>query len=197
MHCKEIMRHNVRWILPRETVAAAAKLMAFHNLGVLPVCSADGKPVGVVTDRDLALRVLGMDRLAPQTVVEDVMSSVVHAVAESCPVDRAGEIMTAASVSRLLVLDEEGHLTGLVSVADMLVHAPGKNAVATARGIYAREMSDRSAGHPHRASRPTPKYFQGARDPRPDNDTAADNAARIEANSVSHGGTNDLKEFPG
>jgi CBS domain-containing protein len=198
MHCKEIMGHNVQWILPRETVAAAAKLMAFHNLGVLPVCSADGKPVGVVTDRDLALRVLGMDRIAAQTVVEDVMSTSVHSVTEDCPVDRVGETMTAASVSRLLVLDEEGHLTGIVSVADLLVHAPGKSTSATARGIYARETNDRSAGNPHRASKPKPEYFQGARDTTPDSDdSAADNSARIEANSVSHGGTNDLKEFPG
>ncbi len=196
MHCKEIMSHNVQWILPRETVAAAAKLMAFHNLGLLPVCSADGKPVGVITDRDLALRVIGKDRLAVQTVVEDVMSVPVHSVTDDCPVDRAGEVMTEASVSRLLVLDEGGHLTGLVSVADLLVHAPGKNALETARGIYAREMSDRSTGHPHRASLPTPEYFHGARDRTPDNDSAMDNPARIEANTVVSGGTNGLKEFP-
>jgi CBS domain-containing protein len=196
MHCKEIMSHNVQWILPREPVAAAAKLMAFHNLGVLPVCSADGKPVGVITDRDLALRVLGMNRIAAHTVVEDVMSASVHSVTDDCPVERVGELMAKASVSRLLVLDEDGHLKGLVSVADLLVHAPGKNSSATARGIYAREMSDRSVGHPHRASQPTPEYFQGARDKTPDNDSAADNPARIEASSVVHGGTNDLKEFP-
>lgn len=196
MQCKEIMSHNVQWILPRETVAAAAKLMAFHNLGLLPVCSADGKPVGVITDRDLALRVIGMDRLAAQTVVEDVMSAPVQTVAGDCPVDRVVEIMTEASVSRLLVLNEDGHLAGVISVADLLVHAPGKKALEAARGLYAREMSDRSVGHPHHASKPTPKYFRGARDVTPDKDSATENPARTEANSVVHGGTNDLKEFP-
>lgn len=44
MHCKEIMSHNVQWILSRETVTGAAKLMAFHNVGFLPVCSPDGRP---------------------------------------------------------------------------------------------------------------------------------------------------------
>jgi len=196
MQCKEIMSHNVQWILPRETVAAAAKLMAFNNLGLLPVCSADGKPVGVITDRDLALRVIGKDRLAAQTVVEDVMSVSLKSVAEDCPVNRLGEIMAGASVSRLLVLDEEGHLAGLVSVADLLVHAPGKNALEAARGILAREMSDRSVGHPHRASKPNAEYFHGVRDTSPDGESTMENAARIEANSVVHGGTNDLKEFP-
>jgi len=196
MHCKEIMSHNVQWITPGETVAAAAKLMAFHNLGLLPVCGADGKPIGVLTDRDIALRVVGKDRLASQTVVEAVMTTPVQSVAADCSVDRAGEIMTKGGVSRLLVLDEGSHLTGLISVADLLVHAPGKIALEIARGVYAREVSDPSTGHPHRASKPTPKFFHGLRDSSPDSDAATGNPARVEANSVSHGGTNDLKEFP-
>src|ERR1035437_5702643 len=109
MHCKEIMSHNVQWILPRETVASAAKLMAFHNLGLLPVCSLDGKPIGVITDRDIALRVVGKDRLPAQTVAEDVMSAPVLFVTADCPVERAGQIMTEERVSRLLVLDDDGH----------------------------------------------------------------------------------------
>ena len=196
MHCKEIMSHNIQWILPTATVSAAAKLMAFHNLGLLPVCSTDGKPVGVVTDRDIALRVIGKDRLAAQTVVEDVMTAPVISVASDCPVESIGEFMTKAGISRLLVLGEDGRLEGLVSLADLLVHAPGKNALETARGVYAREMSDRSVGHPHRASKPVPKYFRGARDLTPSEDPAVENPARVEASSVVHGGTNDLKEFP-
>lgn len=200
MRCKEIMSHSVQWILPGETVAAAAKLMAFHNLGLLPICSSDGKPVGVVTDRDIALRVVGKERFSAQTVVEDVMSAPVLSVASDCPVEGIGELMTKAGVSRLLVLDESGRLEGVVSVADLLVHAPGKSALETARGIYAREVSDRSVGHPHHASKPVPTYFRGARDGMPDGtpneESVVVNPARVEANSVVHGGTNDLKEFP-
>jgi CBS domain-containing protein len=196
MHCKEIMSHDVQWVLPRETIAAAAKLMAFHNVGLLPVCTADGKPIGVVTDRDIALRAIGKDRPAAQTLVEDVMSSPVRSVAADCSVDRVGEVMSEARVSRLLVLDEGGRLSGVVSVADLLVHSPGKNALETARAIYAREMSDRSLGHPHHGAKPNPEYFHGVRDLSPNYDTAAENPARTEADSVVHGGTNELKEFP-
>ena len=179
MHCKEIMSRDVQWILPRETVAGAAKLMAFHNIGFLPVCTADGKPIGVITDRDIALRVIGKDRLAAQTLVEDVLSPTVRSVTADCTVDRVGEVMSEARVSRLLVLDEGGHLTGVVSVADLLVHASGKNALETARSIYARETSDRSQGHPHQGAKPKPEYFHGARDLSPDQDSVADNPARI------------------
>lgn len=198
MHCKEIMSRGVLWIHPRETVAAAAKLMAFHNLGTLPVCAADGKPVGVITDRDIALRVVGKDRLAAQTLVEDVMSAAVRFVEEDCSVEHVGEIMSEARLSRLLVLDQGGRLTGVVSIADLMVHSPGKNALETARSIYAREMSDRSQGHPHEGSKPKPEYFHGGRDdvPGTKNAVAQANPARAEADSVAHGGTNDLKEFP-
>ena len=196
MHCKEIMSHNVQWILPRETVASAAKLMAFHNLGLLPVCSPDGKPIGVITDRDIALRVIGKDRLAAQTVVEDVMSAPVQFVAPDCPLERIGQLMTEGKVSRLLVIDDDGHLAGLVSVVDLLVHAPGKDAIDAARGIYAREVGAPSSDHPHRASMMIPEYFHGNRDLSPDSVSAGENPARVEANSVVHGGTNNLKEFP-
>lgn len=196
MQCKEIMSHNVQWIPPGETVAGAAKLMAFHNLGLLPICSPDGTPIGVITDRDIALRVVGKDRVAAQTVVRDVMTAPVQFVSLDCSVDRVGEMMTKAGVSRLLVLDENGHLDGLISVADLLVHVPGHYALETARGLYARETGDNSVGHPHLASKPTPEFFRGARDRTPDDESTVENPARIEAQSVVHGGTNDLKEFP-
>ena len=198
MHCKEIMSHNVQWIPPGETVAAAAKLMAFHSLGLLPICTPDGKPIGVITDRDIALRVIGKDRLAAQTVVEDVMTTPVQSVAPDCPVDRVGELMTKAGVSRVLVLDERGRLNGMVSVADLMAHVPGHNALRTARELYAREISDHSAGRPHRATKPTPEYFHGARDHTSVLETATENnnPALLEADSVAHGGTNALKEFP-
>jgi CBS domain-containing protein len=196
MHCKEIMSRDVPWILPGETVAGAAKLMAFHNLGMLPVCSGDGQPLGVITDRDIALRVIGKDRLAAQTVVEDVMTSPAQSVEPDWSVDRIGELMTKAGVSRLLVLDGGGHIEGVISVADLVVHVPGHNTLQTARGIYARETSrEPSTGHPHLAAKPSPEYFQGARDLTSPQASTATNSARVEAdNMVSR--PSDLKEFP-
>jgi CBS domain-containing protein len=197
MQCREIMSHDVQWIRPGETVAGAAKMMAFYNVGLLPICSADGKPLGVITDRDIALRVIGKDRLAAQTVVEDVMTTPVQSVTSDCALDRVGELMTKAGVSRLLVLDKAGHLEGLVSVADLMVRAPGHTASEAARGVYARETSVHLAsGHPRPASKPDPAFFHGVREVPRDYASTAENPARVEADAVVHGGTNDLKEFP-
>jgi signal-transduction protein with cAMP-binding, CBS, and nucleotidyltransferase domain len=191
------MSHEVQWIPPDATVARAAKLMAFHNLGVLPVCSADGKAIGVITDRDIALRVVGKGRHPAQTKVGDAMTTPVQFVAPDCPIERAGEFMASASVSRLLVLSESGHLEGVISLADLLAHAPGHCALNTARGIYARETSDRSAGAPHLAAQPAPEFFDGTREDAPTDDSSAENLARRDADNVSANRTNEFKEFPG
>ena len=56
MKLKDIMSQNVIKIHPQENVAVAARLLAHHNIGVLPVCDNEGKLCGVVTDRDLVIR---------------------------------------------------------------------------------------------------------------------------------------------
>src|SRR5579862_451752 len=88
MRAEEIMTHEVQWIASDDSVVRAARLMAFHNVGLLPVCGADGKPVGVITDRDIALRAVGEDRPLAETSVRDVMTSSVQFVPRNCPVDR-------------------------------------------------------------------------------------------------------------
>jgi CBS domain-containing protein len=192
MHCREIMSHDVERIPPDETVANAAKLMASQNLGLLPICGPDGKPIGVITDRDIALRVVGKDRLAAGTAVEDVMTAPVHSVGPDYPVDRAGELMTKAGVSRLLVVDEDGHLEGLVSVADLLVHAPGLNALVAARAVYARGRSARSPAESHCTANPYLEYFQGVRALPTSGESTAESSARVETKRVVHAGTDDL-----
>jgi hypothetical protein len=57
-------------------------------------------------------------------------------------------------------------------------------------------MTDRSKGRPHQGVKPKPEYFHAARDLSSDSEEGAQNSARLEANSVVHGGTNELKEFP-
>jgi CBS domain-containing protein len=198
MQCQEIMSHEVQWIPPDQPVGRAAALMAFHNLGFLPICNADGRPLGVITDRDIALRIVGKNRSPARTKVREVMTEPVHSVALDCSVALAGQQMAESGVARLLVLDESGHLAGVLSVADLMVRAPWHTALKAARGICARETIDRSTGHPHPASNPIPKFFRGARDlDSSDEDSSfVENPARIEAEDVARGGMTDLKEFP-
>ena len=198
MKCNEIMTKDVQWVSPDETVAGAAKLMAFHNLGFLPICKPSGEPIGVITDRDIALRVVGENRNTQVTKVNEVMSLPVRFARLDTPLDRLGEIMTTEGISRLLILDEAGQLRGIVSASDLLVHAPAHLSLETVRGIYARETADRRVGEPHKARKPTLEFFHGPRAPliETTEPSSVENSARLESDNVAHGGTNTLKEFP-
>jgi CBS domain-containing protein len=106
--------------------------------------------------------------------------------------------MQKSGLSRLLVLDESGRLTGVLGIADIIVRGPGRTAIGIARGIYARETAIKSKNLPRPAESPTPEFFRGRRDTsalQPGSDTSP-NAARLEAEHVVRGGVNELKEFP-
>lgn len=197
MYCSEIMRHEFPWVSPDSTVERAAKLMAHRNLGFLPVCDGDARPLGVLTDRDITLRVIAEDRQPAKTRVDEVMTAPVQFVAPDTALERVGEIMAKQAVSRLLVLDEDGQLDGVVSLADLLISAPADAALATARGVCTWEIGERSVDHPA----PVPAGFeedsQLASGTTSAPDPAQANPARAEAERVISGGDNQLKEFPG
>ena len=103
---------------PEERVKAVAERMADHNVGSVVVVR-DQKPVGIVTDRDLALRVLGAG-LDPDTSVRDVMTREVRTLDESTPIEDALTSMKSSGVRRIVVTGEDGALAGIVSLDDIL-----------------------------------------------------------------------------
>jgi CBS domain-containing protein len=132
MDCGKLVKDEVQWILPDQTVRQAAELMAAHRLGWLPICGYDFKPVGVITDHDIVERVVAKGRASEETLVEDVMSTPAHAVAPDCSVDVAADVMARLQVSRLVVVDASGRLEGVITLAallDELVHEGGDDGV--------------------------------------------------------------------
>jgi len=197
MKTQELMKEDLPWISPQETVTVAAELMAFHNVGVLPVCDADGRAQGVITDRDIALRVVGENRLGTETKVADVMTSPARSVRPDSPIGVASELMGDLRVERLLVLDSAGYLKGILSLADLISGASKHRAVETARRIYARELPVHSDGHPHRADPPRLEFFHGELETSDSTDYWVEQAARREADDVNRGNTTGFREFPG
>jgi len=196
MYCQEIMSREVQWIAPDVSVAHAAELMAFHNLGFLPICNAEGRPLGVITDRDIALRVTGKNLPAAETKIEEVMTTSLHTINLECQVADAGELLAEAGISRLLVVNDAGILEGIFSMTDLIMHGHGHTALKTARGVYARETKNRPGGHPHPASEPTVEFFHRARDFTTVEESNGANPARAEAEDVNSGRNNDFREFP-
>ena len=115
-----ICQREVDVASPGETVQAAARRMQQRKVGSLVVVTEDRKPVGIVTDRDLVLRVLAPGLDAARTPVRDVMTRQPVTASEQTSVDSAVSVMRKGGFRRLPIVDLDGQLSGLVTVDDIL-----------------------------------------------------------------------------
>jgi CBS domain-containing protein len=105
---------------PGETVRAGAARMRGERVGSLVVLDEGKRPVGILTDRDVAVRCVGAGLDPDATKVSQVMSTPVCSVHEDTPIESTLKIMAGARVRRCAVLDSDGALVGLISLDDVL-----------------------------------------------------------------------------
>jgi len=105
----------------RESTVVAAQRMDARQVGTLVVTDGSRRPVGIVTDRDLAVRVLGQRRDPEATTVADVMTAHARTVDEDAQLETALEIMRDVGVRRLPVVGDGGALVGVISLDDILI----------------------------------------------------------------------------
>jgi len=120
MHVSECMTREVKIANPQETICDAAKMMADCDAGVLPVGEND-RLVGVITDRDIAVRGVAEGK-GPNASVREVMSAEVQYCFEDDDVDQALRKMGELQVRRLPVLNRDKRLVGIVSLSDLAMH---------------------------------------------------------------------------
>ena len=120
MKARDIMTENPACITPETSARQAARLMEDHDVGSLPVVESEGnrRLVGVVTDRDLALRVLGRGE-SPEVQVREVMSSTVHCCRAEDGLDEVENAMAKNQVRRIPIVDENNRVLGMVAQADL------------------------------------------------------------------------------
>ncbi|MFW5750740.1 MAG: CBS domain-containing protein [Planctomycetota bacterium] len=119
MRVEHLMTGNPVCIERTTNVSEAAKLMRENDIGLVVVVE-DGKPVGVLTDRDVACRVVGAGSDPALTPAEAVMTGNPETVALSASDEGVREAMQASKVRRIIVLDDDGRAVGVVSLADMV-----------------------------------------------------------------------------
>jgi CBS domain-containing protein len=117
MKVSECMTREVRIVDPAETLEGAARVMADLDAGFLPVGEND-RLVGIITDRDIAIRAVGVGR-PPDAKVRDVMSEEVRYCFVDDDVDDILENMAELQVRRLPVVDRDKRLVGVVSIGDL------------------------------------------------------------------------------
>ena len=128
------MSKNVKLASPDDTVQQAARVMSEQDTGVLPVGEND-RLVGMVTDRDLAVRALAAGKDPSKTKLREVMSGEPRYVFEDDPVERAAASMAEQQVRRMPVLNRDKRLVGIVSVGDLAREALGAAAGQAMSGI--------------------------------------------------------------
>ena len=141
MRVSEVMTVQPQTIAPDQSVRKAAELMDRLDIGVLPVCDGD-RLIGVVTDRDITVRATAIGSPPDSTRISEVMSDDVHWITQDDDTADAEQLMAAAQIRRVPVVDADKRLVGMLSLGDL--------AVAGEQGTAATLELISQPGHPDR-----------------------------------------------
>ncbi len=126
MQVREIMSRDVELINPSTTVQEAAKIMHDRHVGALPVGEID-RLVGMLTDRDIAVRSTAEGNKPDKTKVRDVMTDNIEYCFEEDDLDKTRKLMSDKKIRRLVVLNKDKRLTGILSIGDIATETKDRN----------------------------------------------------------------------
>jgi CBS domain-containing protein len=132
---RDLMTSNVETVGPDHTAKDAASFMLSADTGSIPVCEND-KVIGMITDRDIAVRGVAAGK-GPDCSVRDLMSSDVVCARDSDDAQSVAQQMSEAQVRRLPVLDANDKLVGMVSLGDLSRDAEQSAATQALEGVSA------------------------------------------------------------
>ncbi len=129
--CRDIMTKDPVFCQASDSASLAAKLMLKHNIGALPVVGSlpENKLVGILTDRDLAMKVVAPGRDPHQTTVYDIMSSPVITCSPDDDYQTALDLMEGHQIKRIPAVDRGGHVVGMISEADVALRIPDEKKI--------------------------------------------------------------------
>jgi len=130
--CNEVMTKNPVCCQPNDMVAKVAQLMQSENIGSIPVIENEKtqKLVGIVTDRDLALKIVAKGQDAKSTKVEAVMTRQVVTCRAGDDLQKALDAMAEHQLRRIPIVDNDNKIVGIIAQADVAtrVNQPEKTA---------------------------------------------------------------------
>jgi CBS domain-containing protein len=136
MKVREAMTLDVRLVKPDQPIREAAKLMGELDIGALPVEEND-RLVGMITDRDIAVRAVAAGR-GPDTAVREVMSGEIKYCYEDQSVDEVTQNMGELRIRRLPVLNRDKRLVGILSLGDLAIDEGARDEAGEALGGISR-----------------------------------------------------------
>jgi CBS domain-containing protein len=128
MKVKEIMHKGVEWVSPDTLITVLAKKMKKFDVGALPVGEND-RLIGMVTDRDIAVRALANGKGMSKLTARDVMTKGIIWCKVDTSAKKAARLMEAKQVRRLPVVDKDKRMVGMLSLGD-ICHAASQRTAA-------------------------------------------------------------------
>lgn len=118
---EDVMTSNPICCLPTDNVVTVAEIMKNANIGPIPVIenAETRKLVGIITDRDLALKIVGEGRDAKSTLVEAVMTRKVVTCRDDDDLQTALDAMSKHQLRRIIIVDKANKVMGIISQADV------------------------------------------------------------------------------
>jgi CBS domain-containing protein len=135
MKISDLMTTEIETVTPQQTAKDAASFMLSADTGSIPVCD-NGKVIGMITDRDIAVRGVA-EGLGPDTAVRELMSEKIVCARDDDEVSTVAQRMSEAQVRRLPVLNADGKLVGIVSLGDLSREASDAAANRALEGVSA------------------------------------------------------------
>lgn len=119
MKIQDIMTTNIEVLNPNQSIRLAARKMREFGIGLFPIVKENGTLVGLITDRDISCFIVAMGRDPNSTEIQKCMNTDVITCYEDQAVSDAAKIMEDHNIQRLMVLDRNDVLIGILSVDDI------------------------------------------------------------------------------
>lgn len=130
---RDLMTSNIETVRPDQTAREAASFMLSADTGSIPVCE-DDRVIGMITDRDIAVRGVAEGK-GPECSVRELMTSDVVCARQDDDVKSVAAMMSDAQVRRLPVVDDNDRLVGMVSLGDLARESGGESAHEALQGV--------------------------------------------------------------
>jgi len=148
MKCIDVASEYFEMLSAEDTMAHAAEVMAESGVGFLPICDAEQKVLGVVTDRDLVIAGMAKGLDPASTPVTRIMSAPAITCLAQGDLRVAEDLMAEERKARVVLIEADGRLAGVVSIADIIEKAPRRQALRTLKAVLWREALGPRAGAP-------------------------------------------------
>lgn len=138
---QDVMAKSPAICTPETPIPQIARMMVEHDCGAIPVVDSQENPlpIGIITDRDIVVRLVAEERCPLEAVARAAMSDGVATVSPMMSMEEAAEVMERHQVRRVPVVDEAGKVIGVLSQADVVLNTSAEDAAELLREVSEEE----------------------------------------------------------